>query len=79
MQISDFLTIKEFADHLGVHPDTIRRSIKRGRITAVRLGAGKRAIYRIPKSEINRLAFHDMEKILDQIIEKRLQEKRNLL
>jgi excisionase family DNA binding protein len=75
MPENDFLSIKEFAAYLGVHPDTIRRSIRRGRINAIRVGGGKRTIYRIPKSESNRLAISDMEKILDRLIEKRMTEK----
>jgi excisionase family DNA binding protein len=67
----DFFSIKEFASKLGVHANTIRRGIKSGRITGFRIGPGKRATYRIPKSEINRIALFDMEEMIEKIIEKR--------
>ncbi len=79
MPDSDFVSIKEFAAILGVHPDTIRRSIRRGRINALRVGGGKRSVFRIPKSETNRMAVCDLEKIIDHLIEKRTQNITKLL
>lgn len=67
----DFLTIKEFAFELGVHHVTIRRAIARGRINAIRVGGIKKSIYRIPRSELQRLAIKDLEDIIEKIIEKR--------
>ena len=67
----DFLSVKEFAVKLGVHPNTVRRSIKRGRISAFKVGAGKRSIYRIAKTECNRMALCDLEEMIEKIIEKR--------
>lgn len=74
MPNSDFLSIKEFAAILGVHPDTIRRSIRRGRISALRVGGGKRSVFRIPKSETNRMAVCDLEVLISKEVEKRLQQ-----
>lgn len=74
MHESDFLSIKEFAAKLGVHPDTIRRGIKRGRISGFKVGGGKRSTYRIPKSETNRMAICDMEEMIEKILEKRTQK-----
>lgn len=68
---SDFFSIKEFAFKMGVHHNTVRRAIKSGRISGFRVGAGKRATYRIPKAEINRIALFDMEEMIERIIEKR--------
>lgn len=68
---SDFLSIKEFAGKVGVHPNTIRRAVKSGRIGAFKVGAGKRSSYRIAKSEVNRMALFDMEQMIERIIEKR--------
>ena len=48
-------TTEQFAETLQVSPNTIRPMIKRGEINAMRLG-GARGIYRIPATEINRLA-----------------------
>lgn len=67
----DFLSIKEFALKLGVHPNTIRRSIKNGRISALKVGPGKRSSYRIAKTEVNRMALFDLEEMIDKIIIKR--------
>jgi len=40
--MSDFLNMKETADRLGVHPITINRYCKAGRITYYQVGARKR-------------------------------------
>lgn len=65
------MSIKEFAGFVGVHANTIRRSIQKGRISAFRIGSGKKSIYRIAKTEVNRLALCDMEEMIEKIIEKR--------
>jgi putative molybdopterin biosynthesis protein len=44
-------SIEEAAQILDVHPDTIRRMIKRGELFATKIGKN----YRIPLSEIDRL------------------------
>lgn len=72
-----FLTIIEFAEKLKVHPNTIRRAIKSGRLSAVRIGSGKRATYRIPLSEINRIAIMDLEFYIEQIVQIRIDKVMN--
>jgi hypothetical protein len=55
-----FLTVEEFAGRLKMHPVSIRRAIKQGRIYASRPSCGKRAPYRICESELERLHFQGM-------------------
>lgn len=76
---SDFFSIKEFASKVGVHENTIRRAIKNGKISAVKMGSGTRSHYRIAKTEIDRIALVDMEKMIEKMIEKRMQERLNVL
>ncbi len=57
----DFLSIDEFAALLKIHPNTVRNGIKYGRINAFRVGKGKRSMFRIPKSEIHRMAVFDLK------------------
>jgi len=68
---NEFLSVKEFASHVGVHYNTILRSIKKGRLNAFRIGAGKKAVFRIPRSEINRIAFMDLEQMVSEIIKRK--------
>lgn len=42
------LTVDEAATRLNVHPETIRRMIRRGELAAVKAGA----VYRIPENEL---------------------------
>jgi excisionase family DNA binding protein len=57
---TNFLTLEEFAERLKMHPGTIRRAIREGRIFATRPSMGKRAPYRIPETELERLALQGM-------------------
>ena len=56
----NFLTVEEFAERIKMHPGTIRRSIRQGKIYASRPGIGKRSPYRIDESELERLHFQSM-------------------
>lgn len=67
----DFLSILEFSQKLGKHPNTIRRAIKNGRISACRIGASQRSSYRIPVSEIDRVSLLNLEEVIENIIQKR--------
>ena len=69
---TDFLSIKEFAFLIKVHPNTVRRSIKKGRLNAFRVGEGCKAVYRIPLTEINRLAILNMETVMNSIIDQKM-------
>lgn len=66
-----YLSIKEFANKLRVHPQTIRKNIKKGYIQAIKTGPGKRAAYRIANSELNRIALVNLEEVIERIMEKR--------
>lgn len=56
----NFLTVEEFAKRLKMHPGSIRRSIQQGKIFATKLTNGKKAHYRIPESELERLYLQGM-------------------
>jgi excisionase family DNA binding protein len=48
-------SLKEVASILGVHPETIRRAVKAGKLKAAKIGKD----YRIAKPELERY-FHTM-------------------
>lgn len=56
----NFLTIEEFAARIKMHPGSVRRSIKEGKIFATRPGVGKRSPWRISESELERLHLQSM-------------------
>jgi excisionase family DNA binding protein len=72
-----FLSIKEFADEIFVHHNTVRNMIRSGRISAFRVGGGRTSAYRIARSEINRMAEIDLKKIVEDMVDKKLKEKKH--
>lgn len=56
----NFLTLKEFADKIKMHPGSVRRAIKQGRIFASRPSMGKRGPFRIAESELERIHLQGM-------------------
>jgi len=56
----NFLTLEEFAKRIKMHPGTIRKAIRNGKIFASRPGMGKKSPYRIPESELERLHLQSM-------------------
>ncbi len=72
---NDFLSIKEFAAKIGAHPNTIRRAIKKGRLSACDIGSGSKHVYRIAKSEIDRIALLNLKNIIDKLVEDKLVAK----
>jgi hypothetical protein len=65
----DFMSVKEFAKHIGLHPITINKYIKNGCINAFQIGPHKKSPYRIPVSELNRIAEFSLKKVIDKIVE----------
>ena len=49
--LSPLYSVREVAEQLGVHPETIRRQIHEGRLEAVRVGR----LLRIPKEALEAL------------------------
>jgi len=74
MDETSFFTVDELAKHLRVHPITIRKYIKNGRINAFKVGYGKRSPWRIPKTVSNTLALTDLETIISQLIDKKMEK-----
>jgi len=71
----DYYSVNEFANKLGVHPNTIRRAIKTNRISALKIGKAKNSILRIAVSELIRMAEFDLEEIIEREVEKRLKAR----
>lgn len=71
----DFYTVQEFADKLRIHHNTVRSGIKKGKFQAMRIGNGPRSVFRIPKSEINRVCEFDIIKNIEEIVQRKIEEK----
>ncbi len=54
MERETYLTVAEAAAELRVHPETVRVWLREGKLQGALVG-GKRAGYRIPRSEIERV------------------------
>jgi excisionase family DNA binding protein len=53
----DLLSVREVADRLGVHPETIRRLIHEGRMSAVRVGR----VLRVARADVE--LFVDRQRV----------------
>jgi len=73
-KIKDFLTVEEFSQVIGAHPHSIRNMIKKGRLSAFRMGGGERSSYRIPRSEIERLSMVNLDQVIDGLVEQRMKQ-----
>lgn len=59
----EYFSVDEFAKMMKVSDVTIRRAIKRGRINAFRVGAGKRSPFRISTAEVDRIQLMSHEEM----------------
>ena len=62
-----YYSISEFAKELGVHRNTIRNGIKFGRIAGFKVGTGRKSMYRIAQSELQRMALMDLKNVMNEI------------
>ena len=69
MEEENFLSIDGFAKKINVHPNTVRRAIKRGKLQAINVGTAKKALYRIPYSEIHRIALFDLRDLIRSLVD----------
>jgi excisionase family DNA binding protein len=60
IKFMNYLTVEEFAKRIKMHPGSVRRSIRQGKIFATRPSMGKRGPYRIAESELERLFLQGM-------------------
>jgi excisionase family DNA binding protein len=74
--MKDFMSINEFSDYLNLHPNTVRKAIKKGRLSAFKVGAGKNAKFLIPRSETHRMAIMDLEIVVKNMAEDMVKEQR---
>lgn len=72
----DFYSIREFAEKLGVSSHTIRRAIKAGRISVIRVGGSDRSAIRIPAAEISRMGIIEMRKALQRLIDEEKEDRK---
>jgi excisionase family DNA binding protein len=64
--VSDVLTVREVADLLRMHPETVREKARKGLLPAVKLG-GSTSPYRFRRSSIERLLERSESKVSRRI------------
>lgn len=68
--------MKEFCNQAGIHYNTAWRMIKSGRLSAFKIGvSGKTSNYRIPSSEIQRLAEVHLGEIVDKMVKEKMEKE----
>lgn len=60
--IKDYYTVKELALKIGKSESSVRRSIKNGKLSSIRIGDGENCSHRIPHSELERIGVVDLKK-----------------
>lgn len=56
IELEKFYTVREFAGILRVHPNTVRKMIKDGRLHPINTGSDVKPTYRIPDADLLRLS-----------------------
>lgn len=72
----EFLSVKEFASKMGLHPNTIRKFLKEKRIDYIRIGKTKKAVYRIPVCEITRIMKFELDIYIDHLVDEREKQRK---
>lgn len=67
-----FYTVSELAKVFRVHKNTIYHAVRSGKIQALRVGKGTRAVIRIPKIEAERMMAFDANVLIDNIVEEKV-------
>lgn len=68
----EFYSIVQLSLKLNIHPNTLRRHIKSGKILALKMGTPKKWIYRIPSNEIQNLILRHPENYIEKLIEDKI-------
>lgn len=71
---SNYLTVKEFAAKLKVHPNTVRKYIRHNLIQSIKFMNSPKARHHIPESELYRIATFKLNDIIELEVQKRLKE-----
>lgn len=77
-RIPKLYTPKEFAELLRVSRTTVYQAIRCGRIQAFRVGFGPKSLFRISEKEIERMQAFDAAKLVDKIVEKKIEKLRRM-
>jgi len=56
VELEKFYSVKKFAIILDVHPNTVRKMIKNGRLHPINTGSEKKPTYKIPDADLIRLS-----------------------
>ncbi len=70
-----YYKVKEFAELMDVSYQSVIDAIKKNRLNFIRIGPSPKAQYRIPISELERLRSFDLDKLIDDMVEKRIKER----
>ena len=70
MKEKEYLNVLEFADKVGLHPNSVRAAIRGGMIQAFRPTGSNKGHYRIDRSEVKRIQELNMMKLISDITSK---------